>query len=152
MSVNDSEIKSDSSTDEELNNSTKSLQIDENYYSQQLEIWNMDKVPEIQLAIEKCKDKILALQETSEEKRLLVQNLVKLRLRLQEVQELEIYMDPKKMKLVQSHKFVSLSVTQLKFHPSQIYCETCCGLIWIPVQSCFVCLGKCPILVESSIK
>ncbi|XP_059351977.1 differentially expressed in FDCP 8 homolog isoform X2 [Daphnia carinata] len=139
MSADDINEKIDYKKEESdcLNN----LLVDENYYSWQLEdIWNMGKVIEIQVAIDKCKESILALEETSEEKRLLVQRLVKLRLRLQEVQELEIYMDPKKMKLVQSHKFVSLSVTQLKFHPSQIYCETCCGLIWIPVQSCFVCL------------
>ena len=142
MSIN--ELERDSIMDEESNSFTKSLQVDENYYSQQVEVWDMEKVHEIQLAIENCKENILMLQETSEEKRLLVQRLVKLRLRLQEVQELEIYMDPKKMKVVQSHKFVSLSVTQLKFHPSQIYCETCSGLIWVPVQSCFVCLGNLP--------
>ena len=102
---------------------------------------NIEKAIDIQLQIAKCKENILALQEVSEEKRLLVQKLVKLRLRLQEVQELEIYVDPKKVKIVQNHKFLCQSVTHLKFHPSQIYCETCSGLIWIPVQSCFVCLG-----------
>ncbi|KZS03952.1 differentially expressed in FDCP 8 homolog isoform X1 [Daphnia magna] len=113
----------------------------ENYYSRQHEdVWKMGKVVEIQLAIDKCKESILALKETSEEKRLLVQRLVKLRLRLQEVQELEIYTDPKQVKVVQNHKFICQTVTQLKFHASQIYCETCSGLIWIPVQSCFACL------------
>lgn len=115
----------------------------ENYYSRQHEdVWKMGKVVEIQLAIDKCKESILALKETSEEKRLLVQRLVKLRLRLQEVQELEIYTDPKQVKVVQNHKFICQTVTQLKFHASQIYCETCSGLIWIPVQSCFACLGN----------
>lgn len=119
-----------------------SLPVYENYYSLQYEdVWNMGKVVEIQLAIRKCKASILALEEISEEKRLLVQRLVKLQLRLQEVQELEIYMDPKQVKMVQNHKFICQAVTQLKFHASQIYCETCSGLIWIPVQSCFACLG-----------
>lgn len=140
MSVRDTSKKSDSNGDE--SGSLHCLPVDENYYSSQHEeVWNMEKTIDIQLAIDTCKEKILALEEISEEKRLLVQRLVKLRLRLQEVQELEIYMDPKKMKVVQSHKFVCQTVTQLKFHPSQIYCETCSGLIWIPVQSCFVCLG-----------
>ncbi|KAI9550343.1 hypothetical protein GHT06_001570 [Daphnia sinensis] len=115
--------------------------VDGNKYSCQLEdIWNMGKVVEIQLAIDNCKESILALKETSEEKRCLVQRLVKLRLRLQEVQELEIYMDPKQVKVVQNHKFVCQTVTQLRFQASQIYCETCTSLIWIPVQSCFACL------------
>jgi hypothetical protein len=140
MSVSDTSMKIDLNGDESGN--LHLLSVDENYYSKQHEeVWNMEKSIDIQLAIDTCKDSILALEEISEEKRLLVQRLVKLRLRLQEVQELEIYMDPKKMKVVQSHKFVCQTVTQLKFHPSQIYCETCSGLIWIPVQSCFVCLG-----------
>lgn len=138
-------FEKDSESGIELENSSNLLQVHENHYSQQVEVWNMEKVSEIQDAIEKCKESILALKELSEEKRLLVQKLVKLRLRLQEVQELEIYMDPKKMKVVQSHKFLCQSVTQLKFHTSQIYCETCCGLIWIPVQSCFACIGNTPV-------
>lgn len=127
---------------EDDSGSLRSLQLEENYFSQSEDIWNMEKIPEIQAAIEQCKENILALVETSEEKRLLVQKLVKLRLRLQEVQELEIYMDPKKMKVIQSHKFICQSVSQFKFHSYKIYCETCSGLIWIPVQSCFECIGN----------
>ena len=126
----------DSSCSSEKN---RSLQLDENHFSE--EVSAMDTVSEIEGAIVKCKENILSLQETSEEKRLLVQRLVKLRLKLQEVQEIQIYMDFKKMKIVQSHKFCIQSVTQLKFQTSQIYCETCSGLIWIPLQSCFLCSG-----------
>lgn len=116
-----------------------SLKLDENHFSD--DVLAMDTVSEIEEAIVKCKENILSLLETSEEKRLLVQRLIKLRLKLQEVQEIQIYMDLKKMKIVQSHKFCIQSVTQLKFQTSQIYCETCSGLIWIPLQSCFLCTG-----------
>jgi len=101
-----------------------------------------ETVQELETAIQKCKESILSLGETSEEKRLLVQNLVKLRLRLQDVQEVEIYTDPKKVKVIHCHKFVQQSVVQIKFKTSQLYCETCVALIWIPIQTWFCCLGK----------
>lgn len=120
------------------------LQLEENHFSDDA----LDTVSEIEKAIAQCKENILSLKETSEEKRLMVQRLVKLRLKLQEVQEIEIYMDPKKMKIVQSHKFVITSVTKLKFETSQIYCETCSGIVWIPVQSLFVCSGEQCVLIK----
>ena len=102
MSVSDTSMKIDLNGDESGN--LHLLSVDENYYSTQHEVWNMENANDIQLAIDTCKDSILALEEISEEKRLLVQRLVKLRLRLQEVQEFEIYMDPKKMKVVLCEK------------------------------------------------
>ena len=129
------------STSESLDNDSqqnRSLELEENHFSEDV----LDTVCEIEKAIAHCKENILSLEQTSEEKRLMVQRLVKLRIKLQEIQEIQIYMDPKKMKIVQSHKFVLTSVTQLKFETSQIYCETCSGLVWIPVQSLFSCSGE----------
>ena len=120
------------------------LELDENYFGHQhADVLNMESVEEIEHAIEKCKENILLIQETSEEKRLLVQRLVRLRLRHQELLEINIYMDPKKkIIIVQHHKFACQSVLQLQLNSSQIFCETCSGLIWIPVQNCFVCSGN----------
>lgn len=136
-------MSEDKSSEEE---GIEPLSLKENYYSEVDVVSCFGNASEIQLEIDKCKESILKLQEVSENKRLLVRKLVKLRLKLQEVQEIEIYLDPKRMKIVQNHKFLCQGVTQLKFHTSQIYCETCSGLIWIPVQSCFVCLGKMNII------
>jgi len=139
-SVSSNTIQDD--TTESSTETAHPFEWDENHFSQNADVLSMTSVGEIETAIEKCKENILSQEEAiSEEKRLLVQRLVKLRLKLQEVQELEIYMDPKKLRLVQSHKFASQNVLQFKFRTPQIYCETCSGLIWIPVQNCFVCTG-----------
>ena len=123
---------------------TSSLGLNENQiqHSEQLLWTGTETVSQLETAIHKCKENILSLGEMSEEKRLLVQNLVKLRLRLQDVQEIEIYTDPKKVKVIHCHKFVQQSVVQLKFKTSQLYCETCVHRIWIPIQSWFCCSGK----------
>jgi len=123
------------------NTSINSLDLDNNYIHDSEELFwtGMETVQQLETAIKKCKEDILSIQETSEEKRLLVQNLVKLRLRLQDVQEIELYTDPKKVKVIQCHKFVRQSVGQIKFKTSQLYCESCVALIWIPVQSWFCC-------------
>jgi len=120
---------------------TSSLGLNENQiqHSEQLLWTGTETVSQLETAIHKCKENILSLGEMSEEKRLLVQNLVKLRLRLQDVQEIEIYTDPKKVKVIHCHKFVQQSVVQLKFKTSQLYCETCVHRIWIPIQSWFCC-------------
>ena len=119
------------------------LEMNENHFSQKsIDLSNLETAHDLEAAIVKCKEDIMSLEETSEKKRLLVQHLVKLRLKLQDVQELEIYSNPKNVTIVQSHKFVSQSITKLKFNTSQLYCETCMGLIWIPIQSWFCCSGK----------
>ena len=118
--------------------------MDKNHFCTSEEaLWTKtESVQELETAIQKCKESILSLEQTSEEKRLLVQNLVKLRLKLQDVQEIEIYTDLKKVKMIHHHKFVKQTVGQIKFKTSQLYCETCVALIWIPIQTWFCCSGK----------
>lgn len=121
-----------------------SFELEENHFSphHHADVLSMQSVEEIETAIVKCKESILSIHEPSEEKRVLVQRLVRLRLRHQELVEIDIYKDPaREIKMIQSHRFSSHGVLQLRLNSSQIYCETCSGLIWIPVQHCFVCSG-----------
>lgn len=70
-----------------------------------------------------------------------MQQLVRLRLRLQDVREMEIYGDPANLRVVLGHKFVSQTI-QLKIPQStQLHCDACASLIWAPLQSWFTCTG-----------
>ena len=122
------------------NSDTKSLELDENYFgSRSSDFMNLNTVEEIEAAIVTCREKILSLPEMSVEKRQLVQQLVQMRLRLTDVRDMKIYSDPMKVKIISSHKFVGQTV-QLKLpQSSQLHCDACAGVIWIPVQSWFTC-------------
>ena len=122
--------------------SNLNLELDENYFSDSTEMMSFQSTEEIETAIEKCKENILSLPEMSEEKRVLVQRLIQLRLRLQDFRDLELYSDPKKVKVIQNHKFTTQTV-QLKIstQSTQLHCDACARIIWMPVQHWFSCSG-----------
>ena len=115
--------------------------IDENYFTSTIEISEMYTSREIEEAISECKRRVLGITGLTKEKERLVERIVHLKLRLVQVQEAEIYNDPKKIRVVQGHVFIIQSLVALKLHSTKFHCETCSGVIWGPVQSWSSCSG-----------
>lgn len=95
---------------------------------------------EIKLAISKLKESILKLDDTSEERKLLVRQLINFRITLQELEENNG--ETKNVKRIQGHRFTLQGLTQIKFNTSQLFCEICSSLIWLPLQSWSACAGN----------
>lgn len=95
---------------------------------------------EIKAAIFKCKESILKLDSASVERRSLVRELIDLRITLQDIEEVNCG-TVKAKTVIQGHKFVSQGLTQIRFNTSQLFCEICGSIIWLPLQSWSTCTG-----------
>lgn len=103
------------------------------------ETFSSNIAEEVKTAISKCKERILKLDDTSEERKLLVRELINLRISLQDVEETDC--EKIKFKAIQDHRFVVQGFAQIKFNTSQLFCEICGSLIWLPLQSWSACTG-----------
>ncbi|XP_058461602.1 differentially expressed in FDCP 8 homolog [Malaya genurostris] len=93
-------------------------------------------IPEIQSAIEKCKDMVLRCVDDAEARKWFVRHLIELRHRLRELQDVDNDPDavPSAMKVILGHHFQAQNHSKCK-----VYCDHCSGIIWSVVQASYIC-------------
>ncbi|XP_062541176.1 LOW QUALITY PROTEIN: differentially expressed in FDCP 8 homolog [Armigeres subalbatus] len=95
-------------------------------------------IPQMEVAINKCKDLVLQCTDDSDERKWLVRHLIELRHRLRELQDLDSDPDavPTETKVILGHHFVR---HENKSSKRKLHCDHCAGIIWNVVQTSFVC-------------
>ncbi|XP_062699280.1 differentially expressed in FDCP 8 homolog [Aedes albopictus] len=96
-------------------------------------------IPQMESAIQKCKDLVLQTTEDSIERKWLVRHLIELRHRLRELQDVDSDPDaePPDTRVILGHHFVKCggnSSAKRKLH-----CDHCAGIIWNVMQPSYVC-------------
>lgn len=99
-------------------------------------------IPQMESAIQKCKDLVLQTTEDSIERKWLVRHLIELRHRLRELQDVDSDPDaePPDTRVILGHHFVKCggnSSAKRKLH-----CDHCAGIIWNVMQPSYVCAGN----------
>ncbi|XP_055528796.1 differentially expressed in FDCP 8 homolog [Wyeomyia smithii] len=95
-------------------------------------------IPEIEFAIDKCKDLVLRTSTTKTENRnWLVRHLIELRHRLKELQDVDNDPDavPTGMKVILGHHFVA----HKSYPKCKVFCDHCSGIVWNVMQASYRC-------------
>ncbi|XP_063698978.1 differentially expressed in FDCP 8 homolog [Culicoides brevitarsis] len=135
-----SQGSSDSSQDSQKSQAIPTALIKEDW---QL-ILNQDaSIEELRSAVEKCKELVLKTEECSYERTWIVRHLCELRLRLQELVEIEN--DPNETsesaRVVLGHHFIPRHLKDNVLGSTKVkYCDFCTGIIWNVIQASFFCV------------
>ncbi|XP_076471617.1 differentially expressed in FDCP 8 homolog A-like [Babylonia areolata] len=116
------------------------LGLAEDHFSRPEGHFGFSKTEELEMAIDNCKDLIRKSNPNSDRQKNLVQKLVQLRLKLQELKE-EPVAGEKDVVLALGHRLKRKESRSTKY-----YCEKCNGIIWGVVQEwrkCLDCGYKC---------
>ena len=120
------------------------LGVTEDHFSMGEGMLGLSSVEELNIVIENCKGMILTLPNDSEKRKKLVENLVKLKIKLQELKESSA-LKKSNVKSVLSHQFFLQKSRSLKS-----FCDCCKGSMWslIPAwyeckECLFICHKKC---------
>ncbi|OXA63877.1 Differentially expressed in FDCP 8 [Folsomia candida] len=114
---------------------------EENYFSFPIDDSLLQTPDEIEDAIERVKALVLETEGVSEERRKLVQRLISLRLRLQDVKEIQEERgenSSEELRIINHHQFIHQNQI---VHRSPQYCDRCGGIIWTVVQHWYRCKG-----------
>lgn len=97
-------------------------------------------IPEMENAIVKCKDLVLACNDDTDDRKWLVRHLIELRYRLRELQDVENDPDalPSGIKVILGHHFIS----RKNCPKYKVYCDHCSGIIWNVVHASYICIGN----------
>lgn len=97
---------------------------------------------EIEEAIDKIKSLVLETEGITQERRALVQRLISLRLRLQDVREVQEERGDapeEEFRIVSQHHFL---IQKQIVHRTAQYCDKCSGIIWTVIQNWYRCKGE----------
>lgn len=112
---------------------TDTLNVEEDYFAQPEGFFGYSRDEELEQAIQKCKERVMNTPEDSEKRHSLVQKLVQLRLKRQELKDLpEVKED--NVKKVLGHLF---SLCEGKSQASR--CDVCATSMWNRLRATYLC-------------
>uniref|UniRef100_A0A336LSZ9 CSON003229 protein n=1 Tax=Culicoides sonorensis TaxID=179676 RepID=A0A336LSZ9_CULSO len=135
-----SQGSSDSSQDSQKSQAIPTTLIKEDW---QLILEQDASIEDLRSAIDKCKDLVLKTDECSSDRKWIVRHLCELRLRLQELVDIEN--DPEETsesaKVILGHHFIPRHLKDNILDSTKVkYCDFCTGIIWNVIQASYFCV------------